>query len=198
MAIAKIHAVKQRLEQLWTIIFQYWQWLQMFLVNQISILGRFLKYHDLSIRPSGCHELSLCGSLRSPPEGTITRVLTVINSISHIPRTCGWFHAQVFHIDSGLFKLCFPSPHCEVLFLLCNHFWAFILCMIPRVWPGLFTGLWFSAACLLWSYLPCLPITLSVCRQPRSKAWALTLILPCLRCVWSLWLNSACLTCIPC
>ncbi len=32
-----------------------------------------------------CHELSLCGSLRSPPEGTVTRVLTVINSISHIP-----------------------------------------------------------------------------------------------------------------
>ncbi len=63
-----------------------------------------------------CHELSLCGSLRSPPEGTVTRVLTVINSISHIPRTCGWFPAQVFHIDSGLFKPCFPSPHCEVLF----------------------------------------------------------------------------------
>ncbi len=37
-----------------------------------------------------CHELSLCGSLRSPPEGTVTRVLTVINSISHIPRTQRW------------------------------------------------------------------------------------------------------------
>ncbi len=52
----------------------------------------------------------------------------------------------MFHIDSGLFKLCFPSPHRKVLFcyatiserLSCVRF----LCTIPRVWPGLFTGLW--------------------------------------------------------
>ncbi len=67
-----------------------------------------------------CHEFSLCGSLRSPPEGTISWVLTFTDSISHIPRTCGWLPAQVFHIDSGLYKLFSQSPHCEVLFCHAN------------------------------------------------------------------------------
>ncbi len=67
-----------------------------------------------------CHKFSLCGSLRSPPEGTITWVLTFTDSISHIPRTCGWLPAQVFHIDSGPYKLFSQSPHCEVLFCHAN------------------------------------------------------------------------------
>ncbi len=138
-----------------------------------------------------CHEFSLRGSLRSPPEGTITWVLTFTDSISHIPRTCGWLPAQVFHIDSGPYKLFSQSLHCEVLFCHANISERFY-----RVWPGLFTGLWFFAACLLWFLLHCYLIILSVCRLPWSLAWTLTVILPCLRCVWSSWLNSACLTCI--
>ncbi len=34
-----------------------------------------------------CHEFDLCGSLRWPPEGTLTWVLTFPDSISHTPRT---------------------------------------------------------------------------------------------------------------
>ncbi len=34
-----------------------------------------------------CHEFDLCGSLRWPPEGTLTWVLTFPDSISHTPHT---------------------------------------------------------------------------------------------------------------
>ncbi len=120
-----------------------------------------------------CHELSLCGSLRSPPEGTVTRVLTVINSISHIPRTCGWFPAQVFHIDSGLFKPCFPSPHCEVLFcyatiserLSCVWFPVYDLdCLLDSDSPP---PAYFDPTCLVYW----LPWVFAASPDPKPELW---------------------------
>ncbi len=89
-----------------------------------------------------------------------------------------------------------PSPHCEVLFcyatiserLSCVWFPVYDLdCLLDSE---------FSAPDLLW-ILPALFTEYAECFAASPiQSLTLTLILPCLRCVWSLWLNSACLTCI--
>jgi len=151
-----------------------------------------------------CHEFSLCGSLRSPPEGTVTRVLTVKNSISHIPRTCGWLPAQVSHIDSGLFKLCFPSPHCEVLFC-----YATISERFSRVWFPVYDldclldsdsppPAYFDPTCLVYW----LPRVFAASPDPKPELW----LWFCLAyvvfeaCVWTLpvWLAFRCDSCHLC
>ncbi len=118
------------------------------------------------------------------------------DSISHIPHTWDWLRAQVFLIDSGLFKLLSLIPHCEVLFLPCRHFWAFFPCLISCCRPGLFTRLWKNSACLIWPCLPCWSVLLSACRLPWSLAWTLFMILSCLRGIWRLGLTYACMTCL--
>ncbi len=52
-----------------------------------------------SLFTARCHESGLCGSLRSPPEGTLSWVLAFMDSISHTPRTWDWLLEQVFPLS---------------------------------------------------------------------------------------------------
>ncbi len=70
-------------------------------------------------------------------------------------------------------------------------FRAFTLCLIPRVWPGLFIGLLLVLCRLPTLIQPALLSDYPECSLPALILHrTLTLILLYLRCTWSPWLNS--------
>ncbi len=93
-----------------------------------------------------CHESDLCGSLRWPPEGTLTWVLTFSDYISHAPRTetnhlhrCSSFTALLKQPSHSLRSLVLP----RLTFLSVFP----VFCDLPCVWPWTADYCWFSAAC---------------------------------------------------
>ncbi len=88
---------------------------------------------------TGGGALSRIQPLWLPPIATRGNPHLSFNFISHAPHTWDWFTAQVLPIDSCLFNMLSNSPQCEVLFLPCRQFRAFIPWLIPCYRPGLFT-----------------------------------------------------------
>ncbi len=112
-----------------------------------------------------CHESSLCGSLRAPPEGSLTRILTSSSGLpfpqNPVPGTDHPYRCQS---SAGLLKLSSPTHQCEVLFCPADNSkrYSCFDYLLPTwsVYP-----LWLSAACP-WPRLPC--VYSITCLPPAS------------------------------
>ncbi len=86
-----------------------------------------------------CHDSDFCGSLRRPPEGTLTWVLTFPDSISHTPRT--WTN-HLHRCSSFTALLKQPSHSHSLLSLVLAEILSVIpvFCDLPVYDSGLFTS----------------------------------------------------------